>query len=238
MNKKRIITLAGVFIAITLITMATYRIINTMPPRGVTNDEQAVAILENASCIVCHQKDDSSRFFTYFPVLRKKVKNGFRQFNLGDSYDLIKKGADIDEVILAKIEWVTLHNHSMPPIGYQLTHWGTTMTSAKQAILNEWITNCREKSYPNPLAADQHKLEPVRPLPLSINTDTKKIALGKTLFYGTALSAGHLIACASCHQPDNGGANKSQFAIGAHKHLGNINTPSIDRKSTRLNSSH
>ena len=209
MNIKRITALSGVIIAIALITSAMFYLINTIPPDGFTEDAQVIAIFDSAFCVGCHQKNNN------------------RQFNSTVCFEHIKKGEAIDEVSLLKIEEVTVFSSSMPPVGYYLTHWGASITPAKQTILSSWIKSHREKYYPNTLAAKKYQSEPVRPVPSPPDTDPQKIALGKSLFYDNRLSADQTVSCASCHHPDKGGANNNQFAAGAGKRLGNYNTPTL-----------
>jgi cytochrome c peroxidase len=52
-------------------------------------------------------------------------------------------------------------------------------------------------------------------------------ALGKTLFFTTALSANRDIACASCHDPAHAYTDGRAVAIGNHGQRGQRNTPSL-----------
>ena len=225
MNIKRLIKLSGVVIAIALITTVMYYFINTMPPDGFTEDDKAIAVFEDASCVACHQKNSEAPLYAGIPVIGRIInnrrQNGYRMFNVGDSFDHIKKGEAVNEVSLAKIEWVTLFNPSMPPATYYLTHWGAAINPAKRAIIRDWLHRHREQFYP---AANPFRFEPVRPIPEAMEVDPAKITAGKTHFYDNRLSAEHAFSCASCHQPDRGGANNKQFALEAGKRL---NTPTL-----------
>ena len=53
------------------------------------------------------------------------------------------------------------------------------------------------------------------------------VALGKTLFFSTALSANRDIACATCHDPAHAYADGRVVAKGNHGQLGQRNTPSL-----------
>ena len=224
---KRLIRLSGIIMAIALITMVMYYFINTMPTDGFTEDEKVTAIFEEASCIACHQKNSETSLVADIPVIGRIIKNNrrnaYRMFDIGDSFEHIKKGEAVNEVRLAKIEWVTLFNPSMPPATYYLTHWGAAINPAKRTIISDWITRHREYFYPNTMSSDRFRLEPVRPIPPSMAGDLEKNTLGKTLFYDNGLS----VSCTSCHQPDKGGANNNQFAIGAGMRAQNINTPTL-----------
>ncbi len=54
-----------------------------------------------------------------------------------------------------------------------------------------------------------------------------KIALGRRLFFDPILSADNTIACASCHRPDQGFANREKIAIGIQGKVGTRNVPTV-----------
>src|SRR5262245_28910108 len=101
--------------------------------------------------------------------------------------------------------------------------------------------------------------EPITPLPLSVDLDPKRIALGARLFNDVRLSRDNTKSCAACHPLDEGGMDGRRIATSANDSSPARNTPTIfnvgfnasfnwdgiaqtleaqDRKSTRLNSSH
>jgi cytochrome c peroxidase len=53
------------------------------------------------------------------------------------------------------------------------------------------------------------------------------IALGKTLFFSTSISANRDIACATCHDPAHAYSDGRTVARGSHGQLGQRNTPSL-----------
>lgn len=67
------------------------------------------------------------------------------------------------------------------------------------------------------------------PFSANANDETKSsvIALGKTLFFSTALSANRDIACATCHDPARAYADGRAVAMGNHGQRGQRNTPSL-----------
>ena len=69
--------------------------------------------------------------------------------------------------------------------------------------------------------------EPIVPIPLTIDLDQEKVALGEKLFNDVRLSQNDSTACASCHQLADGGDDN--LAIGSTQdgtpHI--INTPSL-----------
>ncbi|MDR0699176.1 MAG: heme-binding domain-containing protein [Tannerella sp.] len=223
--------LLGVIMAITLVSAVIYRIINIIPPDNISKDTQSIAILDDASCLLCHTKNNDHQLYADVPVLGNVVKSeaekGLRSFDIGDNMDKINRGEAINEVVLAKIEMATVIQRNMPPPVFYLTHWGSSVTPAKRKILEEWITSYREQFYPNPLAAGRFKNEPVCPLPSSIPVNEKKAALGKKLFHDTRLSRNNTISCASCHHLNLGGADNKQYPEGVNKILGKVNTPTV-----------
>ena len=87
-----------------------------------------------------------------------------------------------------------------------------------------------------------------------------KVELGKKLFFDTRLSKTGMMSCESCHMPDKGWADGKQFSARFDGSMNTRHTPTlynvgyykqwywdgraatlegqVDRKSTRLNSSH
>ena len=69
--------------------------------------------------------------------------------------------------------------------------------------------------------------EPISPLPLKIEYDKEKAALGKKLFSDPALSKDGSVSCATCHNLQAGGADHVRFAIGIEGKKGEFNTPTV-----------
>ena len=68
--------------------------------------------------------------------------------------------------------------------------------------------------------------EPITPLKL-IEVDSKKVELGKFLFFDTILSSDNTISCASCHDLENGGDDGLKFSFGIDAKEGDINSPTV-----------
>jgi len=73
----------------------------------------------------------------------------------------------------------------------------------------------------------RHSREPIRPIPQTIQLDSKKIALGKELFHDKRLSKDHTISCASCHALDAGGVDGQATSVGINGAVGPINAPTV-----------
>jgi cytochrome c peroxidase len=69
--------------------------------------------------------------------------------------------------------------------------------------------------------------EPIKPLPLKLTLDARKVELGKALFHDKRLSKDNSIACASCHDLAKGGADGKPTAVGIGGQVGPINTPTV-----------
>lgn len=69
--------------------------------------------------------------------------------------------------------------------------------------------------------------EPIKPLPVKLDLDGRKVALGKRLFHDKRLSKDNSLACAGCHELSNGGVDGRQFAVGVGGQVGPINAPTV-----------
>jgi len=69
--------------------------------------------------------------------------------------------------------------------------------------------------------------EPIRPIPLTTNVNPEKAALGQRLFFDPRLSADDSIACVTCHNLDNGGADNLSKPVGFGGLIGEANTLTV-----------
>jgi cytochrome c peroxidase len=69
--------------------------------------------------------------------------------------------------------------------------------------------------------------EPIKPIPLSVQLDPKKVALGERLFNDKRLSGDNSMSCASCHNLARGGVDGLQSSIGIRGTKGSINAPTV-----------
>lgn len=65
------------------------------------------------------------------------------------------------------------------------------------------------------------------PTPAAAPTTPERVALGRRLFFETALSRDGSLACASCHDLEAGGADGRETAIGIEGKVGPRNTPTV-----------
>jgi len=109
--------------------------------------------------------------------------------------------------------------------------WVLTILAAIVAL------GCTKKEPPAPaadkeVAVEQEKpaavaVEPLKPLPSSVDVNKDKVLLGRSLYHDTALSGDGTISCATCHSFDHGGAEPRKTSIGMKGHVGPINAPTV-----------
>lgn len=74
---------------------------------------------------------------------------------------------------------------------------------------------------------EQESGEPIQPIPLTINLDEHKVALGEALFNEPMLSHDNTISCASCHNLATGGTDHLVHSLGSGGATGDINSPTV-----------
>lgn len=65
------------------------------------------------------------------------------------------------------------------------------------------------------------------PIPLQVDLDARKVALGKRLFSDGQLSKDGTVSCASCHDLNRGGVDGRKVSVGVGGALGAINAPTV-----------
>lgn len=69
--------------------------------------------------------------------------------------------------------------------------------------------------------------EPIQPIPLEINLDARRVALGDQLFHDVQLSSNGTISCATCHALDKGGTDRLAISQGMGGSLTGLNAPTV-----------
>ena len=77
------------------------------------------------------------------------------------------------------------------------------------------------------VSAKQFSEEPITPIPLELNLDKGKVALGRRLFGDTQLSANNTISCAHCHDLSRGGVDGLPRSVGIDGAVGDINALTV-----------
>lgn len=87
------------------------------------------------------------------------------------------------------------------------------------------------KSYrPQPrtgIALDASSMEPLQPLPLTVDVNQPAATLGKKLFHDPRLSADGNTSCANCHNPASAGMDGKRTPSGTDGYRGKLNTPTV-----------
>jgi cytochrome c peroxidase len=154
------------------------------------------------------------------------VQTGLRYFRIDALYAALESGAPAAEADLAKLETVT-REQTMPPALFRSVHWTTGLSTDDRRTLLDWIAAQRKSAYATPGVAPEFANEPVQPLPQSLPTDARKVALGMQLFHDPRLSADNTISCASCHGLSTGGVDHKKVSSGVGGQLGGINAPTV-----------
>lgn len=76
-------------------------------------------------------------------------------------------------------------------------------------------------------AAEPRTGEPIRPIPVEVEVDAAKAALGRLLFHDPLLSKDGAVSCASCHDLRAGGDDGRRVSIGVGGRRGVINSPTV-----------
>ena len=226
MKKSSKVILGG---AVVLVGLAvTYRAVNQAPDASLAPDEQMTQILNDGGCVFCHTANPDLPFYADFPVAKslitKDVEEGYKAFDIAPMLQALAEGKAVNEVDLAKVE-KCVADGTMPLMQYYLAHWGSSLTSTKTDMVLAWVKQHREQFYPNTLAAEEFKNEPVRPIPDSIAVDARKVALGEALYHDTRLSGDGTVSCATCHGINTAGVDNKQYSEGIKGQLGGVNAP-------------
>lgn len=98
------------------------------------------------------------------------------------------------------------------------------------AALLAWLLSPSEAK-PRPASELQFSVEagrePIAPIPIEIELDTDRVALGRRLFHDARLSGDNSLSCANCHGFDRGGADHVAHSRGVDGHEGAINVPTV-----------
>jgi len=76
-------------------------------------------------------------------------------------------------------------------------------------------------------AKELYRKEPISPIPQTVTFDEDRAMLGESLFFDTRLSKDNTVACATCHQLDDGGGDNVAKGVSLTSDEHVINTPSV-----------
>lgn len=90
-----------------------------------------------------------------------------------------------------------------------------------------WLPTALWLVLPPGHAAAQALDEPILPLPLTVELDPARVALGEKLFNDPRLARNNALACASCHRLEQGGADGLPRSVTINGEPDVINAPTI-----------
>lgn len=226
MKKSSIlITLGAATVAVLAIGYATA---GRTPDASLPVNEQMLQILDDGGCAFCHTANPHLPAYASLPVAKSMIMShveaGYKSFDIEPVTTALSEGKAVGEVDLAKIEKCIMDG-SMPLMSYYMAHWGAKPTSGKKTVVLEWVRQHRAEYYPNELAAEEFRNEPVRPIPDSVSVDPAKVLLGEALYHDTRLSGDGTISCATCHGVGTAGVDNLQYSKGIGGQFGGINAP-------------
>jgi cytochrome c peroxidase len=188
---------------------------------------QVSQILQN-KCVDCHSPGMTRMpIYANFPIakslLAKDIENATQRFVL--IKEIYSGEIPLTPLMLARLEGV-IRTGEMPPKLYLSMHWtGGLSDNEKQQIL-AWISEENQK-VADATVTKSLKGEPVQPLPLTVDLDAEKVALGQKLFHDTRLSGDETVSCASCHDLTKGGTDQAKVSTGIQSQKGGINSPTV-----------
>ena len=211
------------------VLVVVYKAVNQAPSPELPQYEQVLEIFEEGGCLSCHSADPEVPFYAKLPVagkiVMKDIDSGYRAYDITKFMEELKVDGEVSPVDLAKIEKVVLDDR-MPMPKYYLVHWGSSLTSAKRAIVLDWIQSRRIEMYDDNLP-ESRAGEPVRPIDTYIEYDPAKAELGFELFHDTRLSVDNTVSCASCHDLATAGVDNHQYSHGVNDLMGGVNAPTV-----------
>ncbi len=228
MKKKLLIIITfGVFLFLLLpiSNLLVHPSITVLSNTSQGPEATAVAHIFDAKCAFCHVPNVELPFYAKLPVasslMQSDIAAGIKAMNF--EKELFTPGKVPPGPVLAKIER-ELKSGDMPPLQFLALHWKGSLTTAERDAVFTWIAGLRSKSAP-PGTPPAVAAGPVHPLPLFVDVDARKVALGQRLYNDKRLSADNTIACATCHDLNKGGTDQDKVSTGIRGQKGGINAP-------------
>lgn len=232
--KKRLLTF-GVILILAVLALPVTNLLYSPKSDAFatvsTSDKEFAAVLQimSAKCACCHTKEGALPFYAGLPIARRVIERDIEQGTAYMDYEkslATQTGESVGEVVLAKTEYV-LEQGSMPPLRFKALHWTAGLDGREKAAILTWLHNIRRQQYTTVGVAPAYLIEPVQPLPTTVEVDAAKAALGDKLFHDKRLSKDDSVSCASCHALEKGGTDRVQFSTGVGGQVGGINSPTV-----------
>ncbi len=196
--------------------------------KGSEGYEKVSQILQN-KCVDCHAPGMLRKpIYAELPIAKHVMEHDMdrAQSRLVLTKKLFSGEQRFTPLQLARIEHA-VRNDMMPPTLYLTMHWTRSLSADEREAILTWISAERAKWPWNKDAAPHFKSEPIQPLPLAVELNPDKVALGKKLFHDAVLSGDNTISCASCHDLTRGGTDQAPVSTGIRGQQGPINSPSV-----------
>ncbi|OQK17418.1 cytochrome-c peroxidase [Methyloprofundus sedimenti] len=196
---------------------------------GTSRDYVKVSRILQNKCVDCHSPGMTRMpIYSELPIARQLIENDIQQ---GSERFILSPGIysgkePFTPLMLARLEHVIINNN-MPPALYLTMHWNGSLSADEKQTVLTWIAKERGRHPWSNESAEGYKGEPVQPLPLSVELNPEKVALGNQLFHDTLLSGDNTLSCASCHALNKGGTDQAQVATGIRGQQGPINSPTV-----------
>jgi len=196
---------------------------------GASKDYVKVSSILQNKCVDCHSPDMTRMpIYSEFPIAKQlmnsDIQRGSERFTLSPK---IYSGEEaFTPLMLARLEHA-ISNNKMPPSKYLVMHWNGSLNADEKQTILTWIANERSRHPWSNESAENYKGNPIQPLPLSVELNPDKVALGNQLFHDTLLSGDNTLSCASCHALNKGGTDQAQVSTGIRGQQGPINSPTV-----------
>jgi len=236
---KRYLILTLVILGLVLVLPVVNLVVGGPAHRlGSPADPEAaqLATILSKKCGHCHADNGEHPFYAKLPVARGVIENDIRSasthLDLAEAFADGEKGT-LPAPALVKTEYV-IEDGSMPPMRYRLLHWGSRLTREDKERLSAWIRSQWDATFAAADTSPEHRHDPIQPLPVTVEVDAAKVAVGEKLFHDARLSADDTIACATCHALDKGGTDQQRFSTGIAGRTGDINSPTVFNSSLQF----
>ncbi len=196
---------------------------------GKSNRFVEVTQIFQTKCVDCHSPGMTRMpIYAELPIAKQLMAKDIEEASarLILSKNVYSGEEALTPLMLARIEHV-VQNGSMPPTQYLLMHWADNLTDEEKASILAWIAEERAKSPWSLDSAEALKSESVQTLPLTVNSNPDKVALGDKLFHERLLSGENAQNCASCHDLNKGGTDQAKVSTGIRGQQGPINSPTV-----------
>ncbi|MEG9481423.1 cytochrome-c peroxidase [Mannheimia sp. HC-2023] len=192
--------------------------------------KSVLGVMYKNGCQYCHSPNAELPGYAKFPIanqiIASDIETGNRFFRLDQMIEGMKDPSKLSEADLAKLEQV-IRNDEMPAAKYIHIHWGSRPDEAEQKVILDWIEEQRKTHFLPEGVEGVNAKNLVQPIPNSLPTNPKKVALGKDLYLDGRLSADGSISCHSCHLLAQAGVDNLPVAEGIHGLKGGINAPTV-----------